>query len=933
MKRYTKNIYVIAPVFSLFMLLYIFSVAQKIPAQENKITLYFDFTTMEHKNITAKVLLFNREIVSVDAGSIRPVQVGYADVYYLSYSYYEKSSPGKEIRVGALPLYLPPTTTEYTIIIPIPPQNPAGLAQVRFQNNFGDIVRLYATDADSRRGFIGSFDSSLSRDERNSAILPNQTADFTIPASRYKLEIRDNRNQTIRQYEEFYFPASFKRYIIELDPVDTRKVSVSLSLSDGAALNTPVNLEQEFVLNFTKPMIPETVEANINFFQTKNEDTRRFNIPLSLQWESDTRLKIKPYGFLLPDTEYGISLNLDTRDRRGNSLAKSEEWRFITNNVFRLLPRLETVTENPTVSGMLAEWQHIKSADGYELRVFNGNEAVPVRDLGKSEKYEFERASYPPSFEYIIIPYKIFEGKKAYSASALEQTRNKIYMDGNTRPRQDIDWLVKNAVSELVQKIQGNSEPVEVIIEPVTINGSDTKSLLSDVLYNKVILYAMGHTKYLKVIERRRGEPQNSIKGEYSIYGDTVDVTLKLVSASNKFSAYDVIDGIAAFIIPVSYLDELGIAYLPNNRKTMDEVKAQASLFEGVPLSGTPGIPPALPQVSPPSTAGSTAAVPAQPAFIVEARPNKESYTYYDGDEMTINLYASEDCYVKVYHIDVDNQTQLIFPNHRDRYNRLIANQTRTILEITPFVLHAPFGEETILAVFSKTPFENIESEMQHPVQVAATTRESIGNITRGGTLLQPISPQASAGRQVTPAPRSVHGPGVFTVRFTYTILPVSLVEDVFLFKSPADLAGAVQALRNEVRSQGGFFNEREGTFSAGGMNGSYRVSAGEFILVIRRRPDQSAVSAPITTRGGGMFNFSFDRPRDIFQAVQSVRSGIEKKGGDFTGDTNAGTFRASGISGNYRVQDKVSVTIHEKPFVIPNQMIEREVKAFFGLR
>ncbi|MDR1904847.1 MAG: DUF4384 domain-containing protein [Treponema sp.] len=929
MKRYTKNIYGIVSVFSLLMLLYIFSAPQKISAQENKITLHFDFTAMEHKNIVAKVLLFNIERVSVDAGSIRSVQVEYADVYYLSYSYYEKSQPGKEIRVGALPLYLPPTIAEYTIIIPMLLQNPAGVAQVRFQNNFGDIVRLYATDADGTRGFIGSFDPSLPRDERNAAILPNQTADFTIPASRYKLEIINNRNQTIRQYEEFYFPASFKRYIIELDPVDTRKVSVSLGLSDGAALNTPLNLEQEFVLNFTKPMIPEIVEANINFFQTENTDTRHPNIPLSLQWEGegDTRLKIKPYGFLLPDTEYSISLNLDMRDRRGNSLAKSEEWRFITNNVFRLLPRLETVTEKPTVSGMLAEWQHIKSADGYELRIFHSNDVVPAKDLGKSEKYEFERTFYPPSFEYIIVPYKILEGKKAYSASAIEQARNKIYMDGNIRPPDDIDWLVKNAVNDLVQRIQDKPEAVEVIIEPITINGSASMSRFSEVLYNKVKLYAVNHPN-LKVVERKRGEPQSGIKGEYSIYGDTVDVTFTLVSASNKFSTYNDIVGITAFSISVSSLEAMGIAYLPGNLETMDEVNAQTSLFEGIPLGGTSGIPISLSQVSPPplpvsaspnKPAGDNTGVAAsfaKPAFFAEAWPNEESRTYYDGDKMTINLYASEDCYAKVYHIDVNNQMQLIFPNQTDRNNRLIANQTRTIPDNTSFVLHAPFGEENILAVFSPAQFENLEREMLYPAQQA--TRETISRAatTRGMTVQTPDNP-------------------VFSVRFTYTILPANLVEETFSYKSPSDIAGAVQALRDEVRSQGGSFtgNEREGTFSAGGMNGSYRVSAGEAVLVIRHLPHQSAVSASSTTRGSGGFSFSFDKPRDLSQAVQSVRSGIEKKGGSFTGDTNAGNFRASGIAGNYLVQDRVSVTIHEKPFIIPNQMIEKEVKNFFGLR
>jgi hypothetical protein len=162
--------------------------------------------------------------------------------------------------------------------------------------------------------------------------------------------------------------------------------------------------------------------------------------------------------------------------------------------------------------------------------------------------------------------------------------------------------------------------------------------------------------------------------------------------------------------------------------------------------------------------------------------------------------------------------------------------------------------------------------------------------------------------------------------------LPANFIEETFSFKAPADITGTVQLLRNEVLSQDGEFagNDREGSYSAGGLRGSYRVSAGAFTITIRRPPYQSAVP----TRGaGGVFNFSFDRPGNLSQAVQTVRTGIEGKGGVFTGNEREGAFRASGIAGNYRVQDRVFVSIQEKPFVIPNRLIEREVKNYFGIR
>jgi hypothetical protein len=141
-----------------------------------------------------------------------------------------------------------------------------------------------------------------------------------------------------------------------------------------------------------------------------------------------------------------------------------------------------------------------------------------------------------------------------------------------------------------------------------------------------------------------------------------------------------------------------------------------------------------------------------------------------------------------------------------------------------------------------------------------------------------------------------------------------------------------IQLLKNDIQRQGGSFSgdERTGSFVLNTVQGGYQVSGNTVTLRIRYKGNQ--LPAP-QTRGAGGFNFSFDRPRDLNQAVQAVRIGIEKKGGSFSGNERQGSFRASGIAGQYNVADKVTVNIAEKPFVIPNQMIEREVKNFFGVR
>jgi len=65
-------------------------------------------------------------------------------------------------------------------------------------------------------------------------------------------------------------------------------------------------------------------------------------------------------------------------------------------------------------------------------------------------------------------------------------------------------------------------------------------------------------------------------------------------------------------------------------------------------------------------------------------------------------------------------------------------------------------------------------------------------------------------------------------------------------------------------------------------------------------------------------------------QAVQAVRSGITAKGGTFEGNEQQGNFKASGITGRYSVADRVSVSISEKPALIPNSLIEKEVRSYF---
>jgi hypothetical protein len=90
---------------------------------------------------------------------------------------------------------------------------------------------------------------------------------------------------------------------------------------------------------------------------------------------------------------------------------------------------------------------------------------------------------------------------------------------------------------------------------------------------------------------------------------------------------------------------------------------------------------------------------------------------------------------------------------------------------------------------------------------------------------------------------------------------------------------------------------------------------------------------APPTRSAGSAYKFSFDKPANMAQVVEQVKNGIAKSGGIFSGDERGGSFNASGISGKYEIPNAVVITIMEKPFIVPNGTIEKEIKKFFGVK
>jgi hypothetical protein len=254
--------------------------------------------------------------------------------------------------------------------------------------------------------------------------------------------------------------------------------------------------------------------------------------------------------------------------------------------------------------------------------------------------------------------------------------------------------------------------------------------------------------------------------------------------------------------------------------------------------------------------------------------------------------------------IEVNGKRQTIFPNQIDRDNYLTAN---TEFGIPDFVLGAPYGQESMAGI--------------------------VGG--RG------LSIRDGRAKDAT-------GDASAYTRFIYTILQPGSETETLIYEKPGDMREFIQTMRTEIQSRGGRFNgnEWEGSFSEAGIQGTYRVSGNNIIFTIRQEwntdiqpsirqegPVPMSSTAVPRSSMGCYYAFSFDKPRNVIQAVNAAKTKITQKGGRFYGDERAGGFQASGITGEYNIVDKVEVTIIDKPRVIPNSMIENEVKKFFGAR
>jgi hypothetical protein len=465
---------------------------------------------------------------------------------------------------------------------------------------------------------------------------------------------------------------------------------------------------------------------------------------------------------------------------------------------------------------------------------------------------------------------------------------------------QEINEKVRVAVNGLTARL---NTPMSVTIEDITLGGTDTTSGLSLYLSGKITEYAFNN-KLFTIVAKSRGIPRQgeeqadgTISGTYFVRGDTVEVSLQLTASGSMRGQH-------SFTIPSAELKKNNIAFEPDN---INAVKEREQIFKEI------NIPPAQ---NSNRTAVSTAPESAQ-SLKISAWPNSDTNIFIDGDDFRIIVEANQDCYFKIYHIDIENKVQMIFPRPENKDNKLQANVRRTVPDsLSISTIEAPFGQDTIIVTASTQQFPNIMDEFY---QTNKASSKSISDIISGRGLsvqaAQPVQPEQTV-----------------STRFNFTTLPSTYFDEINTFSMPDNLAETVQSMRAEVIRLGGTFSgdTQSGTFSYTGVTGSYRISSGKFILSIRYTAGNQL--AAIATRSAGSdYRFTIDKPKNVTQAVQAVRKGIEGSGGSFSGNENEGSFSASGINGQYSIENNVNVIISKKPMIFTNSMIEKEVRKYFS--
>jgi len=276
------------------------------------------------------------------------------------------------------------------------------------------------------------------------------------------------------------------------------------------------------------------------------------------------------------------------------------------------------------------------------------------------------------------------------SFSCAEKKDVKPVLDQSAR----LDELILNSVEKMAQNINksGFESGFEIVLDDIYLENSRVLTPLSYYLKDLIISTTL-QTKLFKVIQSMKElnskkddmafvvNDDSDIDGllvmNYFIEGNVIRLTFKLNKGDSREILFAADTRIDKSLVPDS------ISYVPGNFTRYTNCALDAPVL-------------------------------AKNDFKTMIWTDKGLNGLYRKDEkMVLKVKSEKDCYVKIYHTDVNGKIQLIFPNNWEQKNFLKANQAYKIPNEKmdfEFEMGAPYGIETIRLVAQTYQFTDLES-------------------------------------------------------------------------------------------------------------------------------------------------------------------------------------------------------------------------------
>ena len=389
----------------------------------------------------------------------------------------------------------------------------------------------------------------------------------------------------------------------------------------------------------------------------------------------------------------------------------------------RNLERIEAEIKYQLGSGRVDDETAVSITKQYGVEILVYGQIVPIgQALGGRE---YRMTIYATDVE------KAASSQRAFTVISDDRLASLL----NVSPEDEVERAVSVMAGALDQKIT-------IAVGRISYAGTQTVSNLSAWLKNSIISSAQKHQDKFQVASESetadfvvlsRGftdkapvedsPVQAVVTGNYSPLDSGADVSLYLVSASGN----KVVLASARFVIPASELERRRLSLLPegdNAEVNLVDFEAKQDAVER--YSGEDN------------------------KWVFSVTPDVLDGIYQDGDFMFMHIYSAQDCYFRILHIDVNGNTQVIYPVSEKDNNFIRAGETRRIPDNTLYRMGPPFGEEIILAAGYDQPFSVTPSSGIHPfspeIIAGSFTVESDGNAA--------MSPSVTAKFSCTILPR-----------------------------------------------------------------------------------------------------------------------------------------------------------------------------------